>query len=165
MPAIDPREFRNALGAFATGVTVVTTSDTKGHPFALTVNSFTSVSLDPPLVLWCVNRAHGEIFDAFSTAGHYAVHVLQEEQERLSRHFIAKTENRFADIEYERGIAGLPLLPNCCARLQCSVEHRYEGGDHLMLVGRVIDMTFKPAPPLVFHAGQYRRLAASKAQD
>jgi 3-hydroxy-9,10-secoandrosta-1,3,5(10)-triene-9,17-dione monooxygenase reductase component len=158
MQGFDQRAFRDALGAFATGVTVVTTSDTNGEAFALTVNSFTSVSLDPPLVLWCVNRAHGHIYDVFAGASHYAVHVLRRDQEELSRQCIVKNGGRMPAGAHETGIAGLPLFAEYCARFQCRVENRYEGGDHLILVGRVLDIDQRSVPPLIFHASKYRAL-------
>ncbi len=153
----EARQFRDALGTFATGITVVTASDTSGNPIAMTVNSFASVSLDPPLVLWSVNRAH-EIFDEFAKAKHYAVHVLRHDQEHLSSHFSGDRPDKFNGVDFDRGKAQLPLLSDFCARFQCKVEHRYDGGDHLILVGRVLDMDYQPADPLVFHAGKYRSL-------
>ena len=157
MNEIDVGQFRSALGSFATGVTVVTSRDAKGQPVALTVNSFTAVSLEPPLVLWNIDHK-SDFFEEFRQADHYAVHILRQDQEDLSQRFSAEIDNRFSDIEFETGIAALPLLSNYCARFQCKVEHRYEGGDHIILVGRVLDMDHKPEDPLVFHAGKYRKL-------
>ena len=153
----DDRKFRDALGTFATGITIVTASDTAGGPIAMTVNSFASVSLDPPLVLWSVNRAH-DVFEDFANAEHYAVHVLRHDQEHLSGHFSGDRPDKFEGIDYDLGTGQLPLLSSYCARFVCQVEHRYDGGDHMILVGRVLEFDHKPAPPLVFHAGQYRVL-------
>ncbi len=158
MSDIDAREFRNALGAFATGITVVTATDRKGAPIALTANSFASVSLDPPLVLWSVNRAH-DIAEDFIAADHYAVHILQHDQQNASQHFSGDKPNKFEGIDYDEGINMLPLLDEYCARFQCKTEHRYDGGDHVILVGRVVEMDYRSADPIIFHAGKYRQLA------
>jgi len=160
MNEIDVRQFRNALGSFVTGVTVITSRDAKGQPVALTVNSFTAVSLDPPLVLWNIHR-ESDFFAEFSQTDHYAVHILRQDQEDLSRHFSAEIDDKFGDIEFQTGIAALPLLSTYCARFQCKVEHRYDGGDHIILVGRVLDMDHKREDPLVFHAGKYKKLILS----
>lgn len=158
MSDIDAREFRNAMGAFATGITVVTSTDHQSKPIALTVNSFASVSLDPPLVLWSVNRAH-DIAEDFVESDHFAVHILQHDQKNFSQHFSGDRPDKFEGIDYDTGIGKLPLLCDYCARFQCKVEHRYEGGDHVILVGRVLDMDYRSVDPIIFHAGKYRRLA------
>jgi len=157
MSTIDSKEFRDALGAFATGVTVVTATDRRGAPIAMTANSFSSVSLEPPLVLWSVNRTH-DIADDFIEADHYAVHVLTQDQESFSNHFAGERTDKFEGIAYDTGTNGLPLLRACSARFQCRVEQRYDGGDHVILLGRVIEMDYTTENPLIFHAGKYRRL-------
>jgi flavin reductase (DIM6/NTAB) family NADH-FMN oxidoreductase RutF len=156
MPDIEVMRLRDALGAFATGVTVVTARACDGSPVAMTVNSFTTVSLDPPLVLWCAHRGVGP-FDAFHEASHYAVHVLHAGQEALSNHFAQDIADKFSGLPYLNGIADLPLLEDFTARFQCRVEQRLNGGDHVMLVGRVLELDHRPNEPLIFHAGQYRR--------
>jgi flavin reductase (DIM6/NTAB) family NADH-FMN oxidoreductase RutF len=155
-PALAPEQLRAAFGGFATGVTVVTTADAAGQPAGMTVNSFSAVSLQPPLVLWCAQRGVPP-FDAFATATHYAVHVLAVEQRALSDLFAdpATLRERFAGLPLERGVAGLPLIPGCPTRLQCVVAQRHEAGDHLILVGRVLAVEHRQAPPLLFHGGQY----------
>jgi flavin reductase (DIM6/NTAB) family NADH-FMN oxidoreductase RutF len=155
---IDQREFRDALGSFATGLTVVTTVDDRQTPVGMTVNSFASVSLDPPLVLWSVGR-DSNCYDIFSAAGHFAIHVLHSGQEDLSRLFAGLNGDRFADLEWRPGTEGIPILPDCRACFQCAVEHRYEGGDHLILVGRVMELSVSDRAPLVFYAGNYRALS------
>ncbi len=157
MTTINTKLFREALGAFPTGVAVVTTRDNKGKPVGLTMNSFASVSLDPPLVLWSVDE-NSDFFDEFCNADHYAVHVLQEGSQDTSTHFTKAGNDQFDNIDYENGISGLPLLSTYTVRFQSKVAHRYEGGDHVILVGRVLDMAHSPAMPLVFHAGKYSKL-------
>jgi len=147
---------RTAFGAFATGVTVVTTRDGAGRPVGMTVNSFSAVSLSPPLVLWCVQRdvPPGEVF---ATAEHYAVHVLEAGQRALSDRFAdpAKMAVRFEGIAVEAGLAGLPLIAGCPTRLQCAVVQRLDAGDHLVLIGQVLAIEHRAAAPLIFHGGRY----------
>lgn len=154
--ALGPTRLREAFGAFATGVTIVTARDGAGRPVGMTVNSFTSVSLTPPLVLWCVQRdlPPGAVFAA---ASHYAVHVLDVGQQALSDRFAdpATLGRRFDGIAIEDGVAGLPLIVGCPTRLSCEVAERHEAGDHLILIGRVLRVDHTPAPPLLFHAGRY----------
>ena len=153
----DPKEFRTALGQFATGVTVITALDADGNKIGMTANSFSSVSLDPMLVLWSVAKsANG--FNAFNHAQHYAIHVLNAEQQAVSNRFASKVEDRFEGYDCALGHGGVPLLTDYCARFQCEAESRYEGGDHIILVGRVLDFDHKAAAPLIFHAGGYADL-------
>lgn len=158
---IDPREFRNALGAFATGITIVTTLDQSGQPAGMTVNSFNSVSLDPPLVLWSVDRK-ASLFSAFEQAERFVVHVLTAQQKHLSDAFYQKpAQERFAGLELESGLGGLPLIAGCAARFECRVEARHPGGDHVILLGRVerFESEREPQSPILYHAGGYRLLA------
>ncbi|MFC6634321.1 flavin reductase family protein [Microbulbifer taiwanensis] len=157
MPVQDPRKFRNALGQFATGVTVVTALDRSGNRVGMTANSFSSVSLDPMLVLWSVAKSCNA-FDVFNHAEQFAIHVLHAGQQQVSNQFASKVPDRFAGIPCAEGIGGLPLLKDYGALFQCQTEHRYEGGDHIILVGRVLDFDLKPKPPLIFHAGRYADL-------
>ncbi len=153
----DPREFRNALGQFATGVTIVTTLDTAGAPIGVTANSFSSVSLEPPLVLWSLARQSYSL-PAFEAAGHFAIHVLGADQRALSDRFARAGNDKFADLDIRAGLGGVPLLRHCAAVFECSVEHRYAGGDHVILVGRVQRFetaSADPTPPLLFHRGRY----------
>ncbi len=144
---------RQALGTFATGVTVITARDQGGRPVAMTVSSFTGVSLDPPLVLWCAQRDVGP-FAAFAAAQHFAVHVLHSDQGDEAMHFAQDIEDKFAGAEPERGLADLPLLADCAACFQCTVERHIDAGDHLVFMGRVLALDCRDAEPLVFHRGR-----------
>lgn len=152
--AIDPLEFRKTLGCFTTGVTVITTRSGEGEPIGVTANSFNSVSLDPPLVLWSLARKSRSL-EAFEAATHWAVHILSESQEGLSNRFARSGEDKFSGIEVEQGVADTPLFPGCTARLQCRTMFKYEGGDHVIFVGEVVDFERSEEPPLVYHAGKY----------
>ncbi|MDH2328684.1 flavin reductase family protein [Cereibacter sp. SYSU M97828] len=157
----DPRQFRDALGAFATGVTVITTRDAAGRDVGRTANSFSSVSLSPPMVLWSLARASAS-HAAFHDATHFAVHVLSAEQADLSARFAGKAEDKFAGLTVARGAAGIPLLHGCTARFECVTRHRYDGGDHVIFVAEVLDFTHDPAPPLLFHGGRYGGLGQAE---
>jgi flavin reductase (DIM6/NTAB) family NADH-FMN oxidoreductase RutF len=146
-------EMRQALGAFATGVTVVTARADSGHPVAMTVSSFTGVSLAPPLVLWCAQRGVGPFAD-FATADHYAVHVLHAGQADLAMHFARDIDDKFGDEVPATGIAELPLLADSAACFQCRVEQRIDGGDHIILLGRVLALDVRDVEPLIFHGGR-----------
>lgn len=151
---IEPRQLRDALGAFATGVTIVTTRTAQGMDVGVTANSFNSVSLDPPLVLWSLAKSSGSL-EAFVRADHFAVHVLASDQEVLSNTFARSGIDKFAGLSIERGNGDLPLLQGCSARFQCSVAYQYEGGDHVILVGRVLDFEHSGRKPLAYLAGRY----------
>ena len=147
-------EMRQALGTFASGVTVITARAETGQPVAMTVSSFAGVSLEPPLVLWCAQRNIGP-FAAFSAAEHFAVHVLHDGQGELAMHFARDIDDKFAGVRYGQGLANLPLLADHAACFQCHVEHRIEGGDHLILLGRVLEIDCRnTAEPLLFHGGR-----------
>lgn len=152
--AIDPRELRNALGAFATGVTVVTARDADGRPRGFTANSFTSVSLDPPLVLVCV--AHGiRTAPVFLGAGHFAINILAAGQQPVSAAFGTPDGTRFDAVRYRHGRAGSPLIDGAAAWLECATHDRLEQGDHFILVGRVLDFGHTTADPLGYCRGAY----------
>lgn len=159
----DPREFRSALGSFATGVTVVTTRDSAGEPIGLTANSFNSVSLQPPLVLWSL-ALNALSLPAFSQAEHWVVHILAADQEALSKRFASRGTDKFAGLEFDSGLGGAPLLKGCAARFECRTAFQYEGGDHLIFVGEVERFERSGAAPLLFHAGSYA-LALRKEQE
>ena len=152
--------FRNALGAFATGITVVTTRDAEGRDIGITANSFNSVSLDPPMVLWSLAKSARSL-PAFLAASHFAVHVLAADQEELSLRFAARGKEKFTGLDLERGAGQTPLLRGCSARFQCRTAFRHEGGDHVIFVGAVEAFDQTEHPPLVFHDGRYA-LAAHK---
>lgn len=150
------RELRDALGRFATGVTVVTAVGPRG-PLGITANSFASVSLDPPLVLWSPARKSSR-FPAFEAASHFAVHVLARDQQPLATHF-AQSGDMPAGFGAAPGLGGAPILEGCAARFECRHAARFDGGDHLICVGEVLRFTISEAEPLVYHRGAYRGLA------
>ncbi len=151
------RALRNALGNFATGITVITALNENGEPQGMTANSFSSVSLEPPLVSWCVGR-ESRLFDLFQKTSHFAVNILTTEQEETSQLFASPTDDKFGNIKWHEGLNGLPLLDDSPCQFQCEIEHRYSGGDHTILIGRVLEFANKPMSPLIFHGGQYRSL-------
>jgi len=163
---IDQRALRTTLGAFPTGVTVVTalSSHSANSPdlsnsqcIGLTVSSFNTVSLDPPLIVWSLALSSSSL-EAFRNADRYVVNVLALDQAWLSQHFATKKNDKFANLEISEGLGGAPLLPGCCAWFECLNEIQYPGGDHLMFVGRVERFSHVDKEPLVFHGGQYRAL-------
>jgi flavin reductase (DIM6/NTAB) family NADH-FMN oxidoreductase RutF/pimeloyl-ACP methyl ester carboxylesterase len=154
----DPRTLRDALGCFATGVTVVTTLDLDGKPIGLTANSFTSVSLDPPLLLVCLANNAGSL-SAFRAASHFAVNVLHNGQQPVSGRFASKVEDRFAATDWEAWDSGVPIISSSLASFECARDAMYEAGDHVILVGRVNRVRFEPRrDPLLYFRGRYRRL-------
>lgn len=156
----DPKAFRAALGTFATGVTVITTIGRNSDRIGLTANSFNSVSLDPPLVLWSLAKKAYSLAD-FQYTKHWAVHVLAANQEHLSHQFSRAGKDKFAGVAVEESPNEVPLLPGCAARFECRAVHQYDGGDHIIFVGEVLNFERNALPPLVFHSGQYA-LATSK---
>lgn len=154
---IDTRAFRDALGMFATGVTVVTTRLPDGMCTGITVSSFNSVSLDPPLIVWSLALSAPSLA-VFRDCTYYGVNVLAEDQVELSRRFALPKIDKFADQPFTLGAHGSPLLPNCCARFECRNELRHDGGDHIIFIGRVENFARDERPPLVFHGGMYRAL-------
>jgi flavin reductase (DIM6/NTAB) family NADH-FMN oxidoreductase RutF len=155
--AIDPRDFRTGLGQFASGVTVVTTRDGQGQPQGLTVSSFCSVSLDPPLVLVCVdNRAPART--AVQESGVFAVSVLAEGQEQVSRSFAGGGASKFEGLALEQGALGAPLVPGALAHVECRLRTAHLEGDHTVLIGEVERLAVSPGRPLLYHASAYHRL-------
>lgn len=155
MPDFTERQLRDALGDFATGVTVVTTM-TPGGALGMTVNSFASVSLDPPLVLWSPARVSTR-FPAFEAASHFAIHVLGLHQRAVAEHF---TRNGvLADgMEMRPGIGDVPLIDGCVARFECRHAAQHDGGDHLIVVGEVLRLERSDVAPLLYHQGAYSAL-------
>jgi len=153
--SLDGRALRDALGRYATGVTVVTTQTDEG-PLGITANSFASVSLDPPLVLWSPAR-RSRRFPAFEAASHFAIHVLSEEQQALAERF-ARSGDDFSGVATRPGLGAAPLIDGCAARLECQHAAQHEGGDHLIVVGEVLRFEQGPGAPLIFFGGGYRRL-------
>ncbi|MDG2502799.1 MAG: flavin reductase family protein [Porticoccaceae bacterium] len=150
-------DFRNALGSFTTGVTIVTALGKKGQKIGMTANSFNSVSLDPALVLWSIGR-DANCFEDFIAAQAFAIHILAEDQQDLSNLFAKTGSDRFAALETTEGLSGVPLLPSYSTCFQCRIENQYEGGDHVILVGKVLEFTDNGSRPLVFHRGDYGAL-------
>ena len=151
----DRRDYRKALGQFATGVTVVTARASDGRKVGVTVNSFSSVSLDPPLILWSLSR-HTPSFIDFTNATHFAVNILESHQHHLSRQFSTPLPDKFAGVEFEEGTGGVPLLHGAIAQFVCRKVRQYDGGDHVILVGEVEQYNYNEGEPLVFHSGRYR---------
>jgi flavin reductase (DIM6/NTAB) family NADH-FMN oxidoreductase RutF len=150
------RDFRDALGRFATGITVVTTMTRQG-PEAITANSFASVSLDPPIVLWSIGR-QSRRFAAFAECRYFAIHVLGAGQRDLSQRF-ARSSQGFDGLAYHLGEGGVPLLEGCLSRFECRRLPGHEGGDHLIVLGAVTAATIAEGDPLVYFGGGYGRLA------
>lgn len=152
------RDFRDALGSFATGVTVLTTLTADGEPVGVTISSFNAVSLEPPLILWCL-ACDSPRLETFRRASHYAVNVLAADQRGISDCFASRDEDRFGAVGVTAGMSAVPLIAGCSAWFECSQEAQYPGGDHLIFVGRVERFTRGDASePLIFHAGRYREL-------
>jgi flavin reductase (DIM6/NTAB) family NADH-FMN oxidoreductase RutF len=150
----DGRQLRNALGRFPTGVTIITTRGSGGKMEGLTANSFSALSLDPPLVLWSLNRKSPSV-TGFLTSGHFAINVLSAGQSDLSHHFATPQENKFEGVAFEDGLGGSPLLGGVLASFECKTENTIEGGDHLLFVGRVHRISYGDGEPLIFNAGRY----------
>lgn len=150
----DPRDLRNALGQFASGVTVITTITPDGERVGVTANSFTSVSMDPPLVLWCPGQ-HLKSLPIFERATHFAINVLASDQHELSSKFASASTDKFEGVETVSGIAGVPLLTAAIATFECRATDRHPAGDHLIYLGQVERYNYVPSDPLVFHGGRY----------
>jgi flavin reductase (DIM6/NTAB) family NADH-FMN oxidoreductase RutF len=155
---IDPKELRRLMGQFATGVTIITTRDDTGRPYGLTANAFTSLSLDPPLVLICIDRK-AETFSHFYTARAFVVNVLTEEQTELSARFAKSGGFKFEGLAFETNAAGVPILDGTLAHLECVLTETYEAGDHVIHVGRVENFAIRGGRPLLFFQGRYGQLA------
>ena len=155
---LDPRELRNAFSMFATGVTVVTTVNGEGRPIGLTCNSFSSVSLKPALVLWSLSL-YSPNLQTFLQAPFFAVNILAAEQVDLSKRFSTQMKDRFGDLEWTAGEGGIPLIKGSAAQPQCRNETRHYSGDHIILIGQVLQFAYRDAEPLVFVRGRYRELA------
>lgn len=151
------RPLRNALGRFTTGVTIITCCDAQGDYVGLTANSFNSLSLDPPLVLWALREASVQMPD-FAAAASFAVNVLSQSQVDLSNRFASNHANRFAAGDWVLGEHGAPVLAGCVAVFECATVSNQMAGDHRLFIGRVLACTESKLPPLVFQGGHYRRL-------
>jgi len=147
-------EYRQALGAFLTGVTIVTTLDETNAPWGVTANSFTSVSLDPQIILVCLGR-HGRAAPAFAATSRFAVNILAMDQQALAGYFASSTENRFTGTEWTRHGESGPILPGSAAWLDCPVRQRIEAADHVILFGDVLAFDHTPHPPLGYQRGRF----------
>ncbi|MEL7684430.1 flavin reductase family protein [Citromicrobium bathyomarinum] len=154
---IDQSAFRDALGTFVTGVTIVTAYDEDGQPSGLTANSFNSVSLDPPMVLWSLSLGSRNL-PVFRNAKAWAVHVLAADQQALSNRFASRGADKFGDLDCGDGPEGAPRLEGCAARFGCTAKFEYEGGDHAIFLGEVVDFERTSAEPLIYHGGRYGRV-------
>ena len=156
---IDSRLFRDAMGCFATGVTVISTLSPEGEPVGLTANSFNSVSLDPPLVLFSLAK-DATRFNAYVRSRHFAVNVLAEDQRELSTRFARKGETSWDGVHFHTWETGCPIVPGAIASFECVTETTHEGGDHLIFVGRVLKVLHMEAGrPLLYYRGRYAEVA------
>jgi len=154
-PSFGADDFRAALAMFATGVTIVTARSAAGEPIGLTANSFNSVSIVPPLVLWSLSRQAGSM-TAFERGSHYAIHILAADQHALAERFASKDVDRFEGLAFREGAGGVPLLDGAAAVFECFNRSRYQEGDHVIFVGEVESCTRRVgASPLIFHGGRY----------
>jgi flavin reductase (DIM6/NTAB) family NADH-FMN oxidoreductase RutF len=151
---MDERHFRNALGRYVTGVTVITTRTAEGRLEGLTANSFAAVSLDPPLVLWSL-RLSSTLMSTFQEAGHFAVNVLGAWQFALSEHFAKRMPDKFENVVHAPGVGGCPLLFGALATFECVKEANITSGDHIVFFGRVERATYREGEPLIYSAGRY----------
>ncbi len=152
--AHDARQIRNALGRFPTGVTVITTQAPDGKREGLTANSFSALSLDPPLILWSISRRSPSL-PGFLASGYFAINVLSAGQADLSHRFATRSEDKFAGLTIGTGVGDSPLLDGVLARFECSVENTVDGGDHVLFIGRVHRLAYGDGEPLIFNAGRY----------
>lgn len=157
--ALDPRALRQTLGRFATGVTVVTATGEAGESIGITANSFSSLSLTPPLILWSLGVKSPSL-GAFAEGRHFAVNILGTQQEELAMQFARPSEDKFAGVEMRFNAEGIPLLADSLARLECRVEFTRLAGDHLLIVGRVLRFASEAGEPLLFYQGGFQRLCA-----
>lgn len=153
----DTRDLRNAFGMFATGVTVVTTRTQEGRPIGLTCNSFASVSLKPPLVLWSLSL-YSPNLQAFLQASSFGINILACHQYELSRRFSSPLKDRFEGLSWTLGESGVPLIGDVAAQIECRNETRHYSGDHVVLIGQVVRYEYRDVEPLVFARGLYRSL-------
>src|SRR5579864_7200382 len=153
---LDARDFRNALGTYATGVTIITAMGADGKPYGLTCNSFASVSLNPPLVLWSLGM-YSQGLPTFQNASHFAVNVLGASQQALAAKFANASADKFAGVTWTPGLGNAPLLANSVAYFQCRAANRYYGGDHIIFLGAVEAYAYNRQEPLLFVRGGYGR--------
>lgn len=153
----DEKSFRTTLSQFATGVTVITTLGTDTQPIGITASSFNSLSMDPPLILWSLAR-NSLSLAAFQKAQYFNIHILGNDQQDISNRFARQGTDKFKDIDYYPGNDGTPVLKDCSALLECHTRNQYDGGDHIIFVGEVLNHSHNAGKPLIFHQGQYASL-------
>ena len=161
---VDLQEFKRALSCFATGVAVVTTLDANGDRVGITVSSFNSVSLDPPLVLWSIARDSNS-YSVFTDTKYFAVNILAIHQDKLSSQFAQRGGDKFAGLECRSGIEGVPILPDYAACFECCTENVFDGGDHKIIVGRVLKLEDRESDPLIFYRGRLLGNGASNPEQ
>lgn len=157
---MDPRALRDVMGHFATGVTVVTTVGDNGDPVGMTANSFASVSLDPPLVVWSIGL-NAPSLGAFRRHSSFAINIMCEESKDLALNFARPSDNKFANVSWRPGLEGVPILDDAAVVIQCCTEMRIPGGDHEMYLGRVMAFERTDKKPLLFHKGTFTKLGAN----
>lgn len=155
---VDAVSFRRACSRFATGITIATVLDPDGGPQGFTANSFTSVSVDPALILLCIDR-RANVLPHFQAAGHFAINVLRVEQKELSMRFAARGEDRFRGVDWRAGTGGVPLLDGALAQFECERRAVWEAGDHLVFLGEVVAARYDEGAPLLYYASEYRELS------
>ncbi|MDA9426821.1 MULTISPECIES: flavin reductase family protein [Bradyrhizobium] len=156
---IDPRDFRNALGTYATGVTIITAAAPDGKPYGLTCNSFASVSLNPPLVLWSL-VVYSSSLTIFQNASHFTVNVLGASQQALANKFARSSDDKFTGVDWTPGLGNAPVLGESVANFQCRSVNRYYGGDHVIFLGAVEAYAYNAKEPLLFAQGAFGRFMA-----
>lgn len=157
--AIDPQELRRVMGHFATGVTVITTTDKEGQPNGLTANAFMSLSLDPALILISVDKS-ATCYACFEPPNNFTVNFLSEDQEDISRRFATKGIDKFAGLEWRAGVNGAAIIGGSLAHVACRIRQVYDGGDHTIVVGEILEAKASGDRPLLFFKGKYQRLPA-----
>jgi flavin reductase (DIM6/NTAB) family NADH-FMN oxidoreductase RutF len=155
--AVEPDLFRKSCARFATGITIATVIGTDEQPYGLTINSFTSVSCCPPLILICIDY-RSSLLPHFRASSHYGINVLSEHQRSLSVRFAERQPDRFDGLDWHHGQTGVPLLMGCLSRMECSVSQVVEAGDHAILIGEVEHTEFEDGKPLLYFASDYRQL-------
>lgn len=161
---IDPIQFRRALGNFATGVTIITAQNESGEKVGVTANSFNSVSLDPPLVLWSIDKKSSS-FNIFEESSHFAVNILSASQIELSNKFARRNVDKFAEVKYQSGAGFAPVLENCSAVFECERHQIVDGGDHWIMLGKVVNFYDEGRSPLVYHQGAYSSVLPHPSLD
>jgi flavin reductase (DIM6/NTAB) family NADH-FMN oxidoreductase RutF len=162
--SFEPRDLRTALGSFATGVTIVTIAGPDGDPIGLTCNSFSSVSLSPPLILWSLSLRSANLAN-FLQAPHFAVNVLAADQAVIARRFAQPIARKFDGVPYKCGVGGVPLLEGTAAHFECGNETRYYSGDHVIFIGHVLRYAWSERVPLLFCRGRYCEPGATLGEE